>query len=159
MDGHCLIGEVSEVTQEGINVARYRDADGHEWSVEITGYEMRELSRAGVPVGMERGLRELFIDAGYLAEVLYVICKEDADDKKLNRKEFMKGIRDTAIKPAREAFFESYINFSPPAEKKMIQILIDETTREMSETIESVVRDQEKKISGKSSTSLPESPE
>jgi len=71
---------------------------------------------------------------GTVGEVLYAICRKQADEKKISREEFLDGLRGDAIEAGVKAIEEELVDFFPPRLRKMVGLLatkMDEVAAEM----------------------------
>ena len=71
---------------------------------------------------------------GKVGEVLYAICRKQADEKKVSREDFLDGLRGDAIEAGVKAIEEELVDFFPPRLRKMVGLLaakMDEVATEM----------------------------
>ena len=71
---------------------------------------------------------------GTVGEVLYAICRKQADEKKISREDFLDGLRGDAIEAGVRAIEEELVDFFPPRLRKMVGLLatkMDEVAAEM----------------------------
>jgi hypothetical protein len=71
---------------------------------------------------------------GTVGEVLYAICRKQADEKKISREDFLDGLRGDAIEAGVKAIEEELVDFFPPRLRKMVGLLatkMDEVAAEM----------------------------
>ena len=71
---------------------------------------------------------------GTVGEVLYAICRKQADEKKVSREDFLDGLRGDAIEAGVKAIEEELVDFFPPRLRKMVGLLatkMDEVAAEM----------------------------
>jgi hypothetical protein len=71
---------------------------------------------------------------GTVGEVLYAICRKQADEKKVSREDFLDGLRGDAIEAGVKAIEEELVDFFPPRLRKMVGLLatkMDEVATQM----------------------------
>jgi hypothetical protein len=71
---------------------------------------------------------------GTVGEVLYAICRKQAEEKKISREDFLDGLRGDAIEAGVKAIEEELVDFFPPRLRKMVGLLatkMDEVAAEM----------------------------
>jgi hypothetical protein len=71
---------------------------------------------------------------GTVGEVLYAICRKQADEKKISREDFLDGLRGDAIEAGVKAIEEELVDFFPPRLRKMVGLLatkMDQVAAEM----------------------------
>ena len=97
----------------------FADNLGRTWYVDVNVTTIRRV-RAVLDVdlyqlvddGMQ-ALGKLVADPVRLADVLYVLCKDDADSKNISYEDFGRALAGDAISSAAEAFVEELIDFFP----------------------------------------------
>jgi hypothetical protein len=97
----------------------FADNLGRTWYVAINVATIRRV-RAALGVDLyamvDDGMRELgrlVSDPVRLADVLYVLCKEDADAKNISDEDFGRALGGDAITAAAEALVEELVDFFP----------------------------------------------
>jgi len=71
---------------------------------------------------------------GTVGEVLYAICRKQAEEKKISREDFLDGLRGDAIEAGVKAIEEELVDFFPPRLRKMVGLLatkMDEVATQM----------------------------
>jgi hypothetical protein len=97
----------------------FRDATGREWAVVIdvgamkrvrglTGVNLYSLIDDGF-----RGLGELLGDVITFVDVLYALCKPEADSRNVSDEDFGRLMRGDVIEAATSAFLDEYADFFP----------------------------------------------
>ncbi|MCL2745399.1 MAG: hypothetical protein FWE67_16285 [Planctomycetaceae bacterium] len=162
---------------------KFTDTKQTEWTVHVNVDVMRSVKqRLGVDMlDIETFLKQ-YQDVILLCDILYLACEEQADELGIDSREFGRRLAGGALKEAREALLEAYVNFIPDSaaaekvrivkdkynarsdkvlallDKKMPQILA-----QIEKETEQVIAELEKEIdgntSGRPSTNLPESAE
>jgi hypothetical protein len=91
------------------------------WTVEIN---VQAVKRCRALVGVDlyglvgdglAGLGKLLGDPVQLVDVLFVICKDEADGRKLTDEDFGRAMRGDAVQAAADAFLEELADFFPDA--------------------------------------------
>jgi hypothetical protein len=99
---------------------------------------------------------------GRVGEVLYALCRKQADDKSIDRESFLDGLRGDAIDAGIKAIEGELTDFFPLRLRRMIALLVDRTN-ELAGELMSQAEENLKKVtvkgvlSGNSSGSVPES--
>lgn len=95
----------------------FRDNNGKEWNVTInvaTIKRVRDLTKVNLLEIVEGSLIEkLFRDPILLCDVIYVICKPDADRQNVSDEAFGRAMSGDAIEQATVALLEELVNFFP----------------------------------------------
>jgi len=73
--------------------------------------------------GINRTLEILRSNYGTIGEVLYAICRQQVDDKKLTKEQFLEGLRGDAIEAGVKALEEELVDFFPKGLRRMIGLL------------------------------------
>ena len=99
-----------------------------------------------------------------IGEILYAICRKQADEKKLTKEDFLEGLKGDALEAGVKALEAELVDFFPPRLRKMVGLLVakmDEMATELTAkaeaglaaaTVESLIA-----ASGMPSTRPPES--
>jgi hypothetical protein len=99
-----------------------------------------------------------------IGEILYAICRKQADDKKLSKEDFLEGLKGDALEAGVKALEAELVDFFPPRLRRMVGLLVakmDEMATELTAkaeaglaaaTVESLIG-----ASGMPSTKPPES--
>ena len=103
---------------------------------------------------------------GKVGEVLYAICRKQAEDKKISRDEFLDGLRGDAIEAGVKAIEEELVDFFPSRLRKMVGLLASrmddmaaQLTAKAEAGLEAVTLESLLEQSGTPSTKLPGSSE
>jgi hypothetical protein len=99
---HTFADNLGRTWYVAVNVTTIRRVRG---ALDIDLYQL-------VDDGMHE-LGKLVADPVRLADVLYVLCKEDADGKQVSDEDFGRALGGDAITSAAEAFVEELIDFFP----------------------------------------------
>lgn len=151
----------------------FKDNAGRSWTVSIDVDAVRRV-RGGLNINLtstdfSKVLEQLLSDPVLLCDVLFVICKPEADRNGVSDVDFGRAMAGDAIETATRALLDELANFTPnPRDrarvKKVIQALyqLTEKTRDAVERrldgqILEAQTAVEKTISGLSSGRLPES--
>lgn len=112
-----------ENTNRTLPMSLFKDANGREWRITITGYEMRELELQKMPIASVEDIGEVIDSPGKLVEVLHLICQDEIEERKLTRKDFLRGFSGDCLSEARDAFIEAYTNFIPSKQGQVMKAL------------------------------------
>lgn len=122
----------------------FKDNAGRTWSVSVDVDAIRRV-RTALKVNLTSTdfasvLEQLLSDPVLLCDVLYVICKPEADRQKISDEDFGRSMAGDAIEHATAAFLEELANFTPnPRDrarvKRVLQAMWDlaEKTRDVAD--------------------------
>ena len=102
----------------------FKDAENREWSIRITISTVKDIrSLCDIDIMEQSGeaIKSLGEDPCLLADVLYVSCKKEADEKGITDIQFGEGLRGDAIDSATEAFLNELVNFFPRARGQLMK--------------------------------------
>ena len=71
---------------------------------------------------------------GKIGENLYAICRQQAEDKKLTRDQFLDGLRGDSLEAAQLALESELVDFFPPGLRKMVALMVARI-REMADQV------------------------
>lgn len=83
---------------------------------------------------ISRTLEVLRSQYGKIGEVLYAICRGQADEKKITREQFLDGLRGDALDAGTKALEQELVDFFPQRLRKMVGLLVakmDEMANEL----------------------------
>lgn len=83
---------------------------------------------------ISRTLEVLRSQYGKIGEVLYAICRGQADEKKITREQFLDGLRGDALDAGTKALEQELVDFFPQRLRKMVVLLVakmDEMANEL----------------------------
>lgn len=95
----------------------FKDTEGREWVVEV---HVTAIKRVQGLLGLDlyalvddgfKGLGELLAHPVKLVDVIYVLCKPQADERGITDEDFGRAMRGDAIGAAADAFLEEYVDF------------------------------------------------
>jgi len=107
----------------------FKDNAGRTWSVSVDVDAIRRV-RTALKVNLTSTdfaavLEQLLSDPVLLCDVLYVICKPEADRQKISDEDFGRSMAGDAIEHATAAFLEELANFTPnPRDRARVQRVI-----------------------------------
>ena len=119
----------------------FTDNAGRTWVVSVTvGTIKRVRALCGVDLAniitMEPGqtpkvdlLERLATDPVLLVDVLYAVCKDEADSKRVSDEEFGRGMTGDAIELATSALLDEIIDFFPEAKRRVFAKILAATRR------------------------------
>lgn len=115
----------------------FKDNAGREWVVAVNCYTIKVVKTlTGVHIpgllddGMA-GLARLVADHSDLCDVLYCLCKEDADARGVSDRDFGKAMYGDAVDHGKAAFLESLADFFPDAPVRAALRKMTELSREV----------------------------
>ena len=73
---------------------------------------------------INRTLEVLRSNYGKIGEVLYAICRQQIDDKKLTKEQFLEGLRGDALEAGVKALEGELVDFFPTRLRKMVGLLV-----------------------------------
>ena len=105
----------------------FRDAEGREWHLTVdVNAAKRVRSLAGVDLlDITGGLFDKLSDPITLCDVLYSICKPEADKRGVTDEEFGRGLLGDPIDSATEALLEELVDFFPSRRREFLRKLLE----------------------------------
>jgi len=128
----------------------FTDNTGRAWLVNVNvGTIKRVRALCGVDlaniISIESGrkpkielLERLASDPVLLVDVLYAVCKEEADSRNVSDEEFGRSMAGDAIEFATAALLDEIIDFFPEAKRKVFRRILDATRRFETKTKEAL---------------------
>jgi len=108
----------------------FKDAEGREWTIKITISTVKELrATCDIDIMEHSGesIRGLGTDPCLLADVLYVCCKKEAEEKGISDTQFGEGLRGDVIDSATEAFLNELVNFFPSSKSQLMKKTLEKS--------------------------------
>jgi hypothetical protein len=107
-------------------VPSFKDTEGREWQLSIDLFVVGDVHKeTGVSIytlmdDQAQGLRELCspVNRHVLANVVYLICKEQADKRGVSPRDFARALKGDPIDAMEEAFVEALADFFPDARRR-----------------------------------------
>jgi len=104
----------------------FRDAAGREWSLTISIATVKRIKAlAGVNIVEEisnaRLLERLCVDPVLLCDILYAICKPDADRLGVTDEQFGQALAGDAIEAATNAMLQELVDFFPTRRRAVLK--------------------------------------
>jgi len=131
-------------------MAKFKDTAGHEWDVQMTvqgvkdvrdALELDLLDNAGRRGGV---MGELASDPIKVCDVVFVLCRQQAEDAEVTSEDFGHSLGGNALAEATDALIEAYISFFRPHQRKALGKIRDKMgtletmiTREVEARLES----------------------
>lgn len=144
----------------------FKDCNGKRWSIHVTiktikrvrsllGIDLMEILEGDI-------LTRLSSDPCLLADVLFAVCKEDADQAGIADEQFGEGLAGDAISQATNAFLSALVEFFPDPKRTLLQRILTQA-REMepllleqaSKKLDQALENQRQGISGNSVSNVP----
>lgn len=112
-------------------MARFKDSQGQEWEITIDVVEIRRVREAmGVDLGLLGNILDLDEDVVKFADVLWVLCEEQAKKPGLDRDQFQRRIVGDVIQDAKNAIRNAYLFFCPTWQREAIEKAVEKLRRE-----------------------------
>lgn len=106
-------------------MGRFTDNRGNDWVVEVTVSTIKRVrSLTDVDLLDTEGgqiLKDLASDPILLADVLYAVCKPQADERDISDEEFGEGLAGDAIANATDALLEALSDFFPGRRAELLK--------------------------------------
>ncbi len=109
---------------------KFIDQDNRPWEIEINVVTVGRI-RSGLKINLlelivpDNGLAERLSDPCAIVDVLYLLCKEQADAAGVSDIEFGKSMTPDAIEDAWDAVMQGVVNFSPRGMRSANQKILD----------------------------------
>ncbi|MDD4818281.1 MAG: hypothetical protein PHI85_09960 [Victivallaceae bacterium] len=159
----------------------FTDNNGRTWILHVTVGAIKRVRAlcgvdlAGIITVTDGGkpqmelLERLASDPVLLVDVLYAVCREEADAKNISDEEFGRGMAGDAIEFATSALLDEIIDFFPEAKRRVFQKILSASRRFQEKSKEALTAllndpaldgkiDQALEALANSSANLPESP-
>lgn len=124
--------------------ATFTDAAGDSWRVIVTIGKIKAVRQlvnddTGKSVDLFEYVNDnlayrLYIDPVLLADVLWVLCKDEAEGRKIDKSAFLDRLNGETLEVAELAFEEAFIDFFPKSQRGQAE-LIAQTAREFRTTL------------------------
>jgi len=115
----------------------FRDNDGRSWDLSLNIHAVKQvrdvlgvdlLDPSGPGPGEESLLHKLIADPVLLVDVLYVVCKDQAEKAGVTDEQFGRAMAGDVIDAATKAFLEELADFTPsPRDRARARRVIDAT--------------------------------
>ena len=103
----------------------FKDNSGAEWNVEVNMAAVKRVKNATgvniVDLDNQEIMERLKDDLIFLVDVLYLICKPQADERGITDEAFAALIFGDVLEHAVAAFLESYIDFFPAGTRRRLR--------------------------------------
>jgi len=104
----------------------FKDAEGRAWDVEVTPYTLGNVrDLLGIDVARMATARELFgmiaDDPITLVNVLYVLCRDQAEERDISDRDFGRLLLGDVIDRATEAFVQGVVDFFPSRQRRLLR--------------------------------------
>ena len=155
----------------------FKDKVGKTWIIEVNVRQVRKV-RALLNIDLanmiqfeaENGktntdlLDKLSSDPCLLVDVIYALCKDQADTLNITDEQFGENMNGDTVEAATVALLEEMVDFFPEAKRRVLRVILNQAealTRQMQETAAAVLENPEfqetlKSQLMKSSTNVPE---
>jgi len=108
-------------------LATFTDTAGRVWDVRIDVETIRTIRESELKINLlevldpKSGLLERLSDPVMLVDLLYLVCKSQADCEQISPADFGRAMAGDAIAEATDALLESLVNFCPNARLRNVQ--------------------------------------
>lgn len=144
----------------------FKDNEGRTWVVSI---HVAAIKRCRAELGIDlpalvsgdgfAGLSRLISDVVALVDVLYLLCRDDAEKRGVSDVDFGRSLAGDAIHHATAAFVEEFIDFFPDAHvRQALRKVVDASRRLMERTWDRAIEEIDRIDIDSIATSLSESP-
>lgn len=102
----------------------FTDSESRDWaiSVDVAAVKRCRTLLDEDLLDVERNLQRLMLDPIVLCDVLFVICKPQADERQVTDEQFARAMRGDTIAKAKSALIEELIDFFPePADRENLR--------------------------------------
>lgn len=107
----------------------FKDAVGREWLIDVNAYSIecvKSITGVNLLSILEGELaQKLSMDAALLCNVVYAICKEQADEKGVTAADFGRSMKGDAIADATDALLGDIVNFFPSAKRAVLTKMLE----------------------------------
>ena len=124
--------------------ATFTDAAGDSWRVIVTIGKVKAVRQqvndeTGKSVDLFEFVNDnlsyrLYIDPVLFADVLWVLCKDEAEGRKLDKNAFLDRLTGDTLEDAEAAFEEAFIDFFPKSQRGQVE-KITQTAKEFRTTL------------------------
>lgn len=128
-------------------MASFKDRDGSEWSVRV---DVPMCARVREGCGFELGklilddrrrMNELAGDPVLLVRVLYWLCREQIEERKIEPEEFGRLFYGDSLADAFDAVVAAFLDFCPSQQSKVLRALLAKTAELEREIVEEQLRE------------------
>lgn len=121
----------------------WKDAEGRGWETRIDVLKLKKIKESlGVNL-MDcisgNLLEELSTDVSRLVDVLYILHKEQSDERKLTDEDFALGLYGDALEDATQAFISALVDFCPSRQRTLLKLAMDKAKAEQDAAYEKLV--------------------
>ncbi len=109
------------------NMQTFTDFKGDRWDVVISVDTVRRVRRTlDIDILQAETFLKQLQDIVTLCDILYLICEKEAGERAIDSEEFGRRLLGSALRQARDALMEAYINFTPdPAGAEKLRLIAD----------------------------------
>ena len=122
----------------------FKDSEGREWLVSVTVDAVKRV-RGTLDVDLlEAASGDVFMrlasDPILLCDVLYVVCKPQADERQISDENFGRSLNGDVIERATDALLEDLIDFFPQGRRKVMRRLKERSTELTDKAMEKILQ-------------------
>jgi hypothetical protein len=110
----------------------FKDKEGREWTIDITVSAIKRV-RSALQVNLldivEGQLLEELENPVLLVDVLYVLCREQCEARKISDEDFGRGMAGDAIDRATSAFLADLSDFFPSGKRQLLSQALEKVNK------------------------------
>lgn len=103
----------------------FKDNKNNKWEIEINMFTVKQvkdlLGVNIVDLNDEQVMSKIKDDMIFIIDVIYVLCKKQIDERKMDECSFAEGLLGDALENAVSAFIEAWTDFFPLATRKRLK--------------------------------------
>lgn len=109
------------------NMQAFTDFKNERWDVVISVDTVRRVRRAlDIDILQAEPFLKQLQDIVTLCDILFLVCEQEAKERGIDSEEFGRRLLGPALREARDALMEAYINFTPdPAGAEKLRLIAD----------------------------------
>lgn len=103
----------------------FRDNTGREWCLSLNGWQLKKLKELlGFDARDHESIFRAASDPALLCDVLYVLCKDQADKDGVSDQQFGEALTGDAIDSAADAYMQESVDFFPQRQRPALKALL-----------------------------------
>lgn len=108
-------------------MATFKDDNGKEWDLQLDAPKIIAVreecdERFMLDSGDENTFARLAADPVLLCRVLFVLCAEQREDRKVSEKDFYRALGGDAIDSATDALLKAIVSFTPRRQRELLEV-------------------------------------
>ena len=120
-------------------MASFKDAKGRDWLIALDPVNVDEVQNeltVSLYTILDNGmapLKELLENRPVFLNVVYILVREQCQERKLTDKDFLRGLNGDAIEAMCDAFYRALADFFPKKKRELLIQLMEESDRLMTD--------------------------